>query len=77
MVSHKETGGTSLSVSVDGGLRFKRKPGAHAVCVGKRLKGEPGPTHGGRYDKDFQARFIAATRACGRGTTGAKAPRTI
>lgn len=75
MVSHKNMGGLVLSVGA-GGVRFKRRPGAHAVCVGHQLKGTAGPTNGGRYDKAFQAKFTAATKSCGgRGSTGAKGPR--
>mgnify|MGYP003395776621 CR=1 FL=1 len=74
MVSHRTLGGLQISIG-GGGLRFKRRPGAHATCVGNKLRGEPGPTHGGRYDKEFQGRFIAASKSCGRGSTGAKMPR--
>lgn len=64
MVSHKTLGGLEISIG-GGGLRFKRKPGAFAACIGSKMKGTPGPTNGGRYDKAFQARFIAANAACG------------
>ena len=71
MVSHTNLGGLELSIG-KGGLRFKRKPGAHAVCVGNKLRGEAGPTNGGRYDKGFQARFTAATKGCGTGASRKK-----
>jgi hypothetical protein len=76
MVSHKTLGGLEISIG-GGGLRFKRRPGRFALCVGHQLKGEPGPHNGGRYDKEFQARFINASRSCRTGGTGAKAPRTV
>jgi hypothetical protein len=28
------------------------------------MRGKPGPIHGGRYDREFQARFAAAVRSC-------------
>jgi hypothetical protein len=71
MVSHKTLGGLEISIG-GGGLRFKRRPGAHAICVGKQLKGTAGPTNGGRYDKAFQAKFTAATRSCGVGKVSHK-----
>jgi len=32
--------------------------------VGAQMKGQPGPVHGGRYDREFQGRFVAAVRKC-------------
>ncbi len=64
MVSHKTLGGLEISIG-GGGLRFKKRPGAGQVCVGKAMKGQPGPTHGGRYDKEFQGRFYDAAKGCG------------
>ena len=63
MVSHKKFGGIELSLGA-GGLRFKKKPSAYNVCIGKELEGTTGPIHGGRYDKEFQAKFTSAVRKC-------------
>jgi len=63
MVSHKSFGGIMLSIG-GGGLRFKKRPSGYNICIGKQLKGTPGPIHGGRYDKGFQAKFTAAARSC-------------
>ena len=62
MTSHKKIGGLQLSVSSP--LRFKKRPSAFNVCVGKQLKGKAGPTNGGRYDKIWQGQFTAAVRGC-------------
>ena len=63
MVSHKSFGGIELSIG-GGGLRFKKRPSAFNICVGKALKGGVGPVNGGRYDKGWQAKFTAAVRGC-------------
>jgi len=63
MVSHKSFGGINLSVG-GGGLRFKKRPSGFNICIGKSMKGQPGP-RAGRYDKGFQAKFTAAVHSCG------------
>ena len=63
MVSHTSLGGLELSIGA-GGLRFKKDPSAFNMCVGKALKGQPGPTNGGRYDTAWQAKFTGAVRSC-------------
>ena len=69
MVSHKNMGGLEISIG-GGGLRFKKRPSAFNICVGKALKGKPGPRNGGRYDKAFQAQFTSAVHGCsGRRST--------
>lgn len=62
MVSHKTLGGLEISIG-GGGLRFKKRPSGFNICVGKAMKGQPGPKMG-RYDKAFQAKFTAAVRSC-------------
>jgi hypothetical protein len=62
MVSHKKISGMELSFG-KGGLRFKKNKSGYNVCIGKALKGTPGP-HKGRYDKEFQAKFTAAAKSC-------------
>jgi hypothetical protein len=61
MVSHKKFGGIELSIGA-GGLRFKKRPSRFNIEVGKCMKGTPGPTNGGRYDKRFQAAFTDCVR---------------
>ncbi|KKK78177.1 hypothetical protein LCGC14_2846220, partial [marine sediment metagenome] len=34
------------------------------ICIGNQLRGGPGPTNGGRYDRAFQARFTSAAKSC-------------
>jgi hypothetical protein len=63
MTSHKEVSGFSLTVG-KGGVRFTKRPSAYNVCVGNALKGGEGPTHGGRYDKGWQAKFTSAVKSC-------------
>jgi len=65
MVSHKKFGGIELSLGA-GGLRFKKRPSAYNICIGKELEGTEGPIHGGRYDKNFQDKFTAAAKKCAR-----------
>jgi len=67
MVSHTDLGGLELSIG-KGGLRFKKKPGRFARCIGGQMTGV---THsklpkgeGGRYDIMFQADFKKAVQAC-------------
>lgn len=62
MVSHKSFGGIELSIG-KGGLRFKKRPSGFNICIGKELKGKPGPKMG-RYDKTFQAEFTKAVQKC-------------
>lgn len=62
MVSHKKVGGIWLSVG-GGGIRFKKRPSAYNICIGKAMKGTPGPRKG-RYDKEFQGKFKAAVASC-------------
>jgi hypothetical protein len=57
MTSHKD----GLTVSIDGGLRFKKRPSAYNVCIGKALEGGHG---GGRYDKAWQQKFANAAKSC-------------
>jgi len=64
MVSHKKFGGIELSLGA-GGMRFKKKPSGFNICVGNKMRGDKGPTAGGRYDKAFQGRFSAAAKSCG------------
>jgi hypothetical protein len=64
MVSHGKLGDIKISLG-KGGLRLKKKPSQFNICIGKALKGGEGPTHGGRYDKGWQAKFTAANHACG------------
>jgi len=63
MVSHKKLGGLEISIG-GGGLRFKKRPSAFNICIGKALKGTPGPHNGGRYDKAFQQKFTSAVHSC-------------
>ena len=62
MVSHKSFGGIELSIG-SGGLRFKKRPSGFNMCIGKSMKGTPGPKEG-RYDKTFQAKFTSAVHNC-------------
>lgn len=39
MVSHTSLGGLELSIG-KGGLRFKKRPSAYNICIGKELRGE-------------------------------------
>jgi len=68
MVSHKKFGGIELSLGA-GGLRFKKRPSSFNMCIGNIMRGQPGPTNGGRYDKGFQGRFSGAARRCAVGGT--------
>ena len=70
MVSHKRLGGLMLSIG-GGGLRFKKRPSGFNICIGNAMRGQPGPTHGGRYDTGFQAKFTAAVHSCGGRRKGA------
>ena len=70
MVSHKKFGGIELSLGA-GGLRFKKKPSAYNICIGKEMRDTPGPALG-RYDEDFQRRFIEAAVKCGADLTPEK-----
>jgi hypothetical protein len=63
MVSHKKFGGIELSLGA-GGLRFKKRPSAFNICIGKEMEGTAGPALG-RYDEDFQKKFVKASVACG------------
>lgn len=63
MVSHKKFGGIELSLGA-GGLRFKKRPSAFNICIGKALKDTAGPSLG-RYDEAFQRKFIEAAKGCG------------
>lgn len=63
MVSHKKVGGIELSLGA-GGIRFKKRPSGFNMCIGKAMKGTPGPAKG-RYDKDFQKKFIQTAKSCG------------
>lgn len=65
MVSHRKIGGLEISIG-GGGLRFKKRPSAFNICIGKQLKGTSGPTNGGRYDKAFQQKFTSAVKACSK-----------
>jgi hypothetical protein len=62
MVSHKKLGGLEISIG-GGGLRFKKRPSGFNMCVGKAMKGTPGPKQG-RYDKAFQSKFTQAAKSC-------------
>ncbi|MDH5782721.1 MAG: hypothetical protein OEZ35_03530 [Candidatus Bathyarchaeota archaeon] len=64
MVSHKSFGGIILSVR-GGGLRFKKRPSGFNICIGRTMKGTPGPKLG-RYDKIFQEKFTKAARECAK-----------
>jgi hypothetical protein len=66
MTSHRKVGGLEVSIGASG-LRFKKKPSGFNLCIGKAMKGTPGPTHGGRYDREYQARFTAAVHSCAAG----------
>ena len=63
MPSHKKIGG-GLELTAPHGTRFKKRPSRFNICIGKKLKGKSGPTHGGRYDKDWQAEFTKAVEEC-------------
>lgn len=63
MVSHKKVSGYELTVG-KGGVRFKKRPSGYNRCIGDSLKGGAGPTHGGRYDKGWQAEFTRAVKGC-------------
>jgi len=58
MVSHKSFGGIELSLGA-GGLRFKRRPSAFNICVGKAIKG-------GNYSsrKAVRDAFESAAKGC-------------
>lgn len=71
MVSHKKIAGLWISLG-PGGLRFKKRPSAFNICVGKAMRGTPGPSLG-RYDKAFQNKFAAAARSCAGKKTEKKA----
>jgi len=62
MVSHKSFGGIMLSIG-GGGLRFKKRPSAYNICIGKALKGKK-YSSGGRYSKEVQAAFKSAVNSC-------------
>jgi hypothetical protein len=64
MVSHKKKSGMNLSVSINGGLRFSKRPSGYNACIGNALKGGAGPVHGGRYDKAWQGQFTSAAQSC-------------
>jgi hypothetical protein len=63
MTSHKTFGGIPVTLG-KGGLRITKRPSGYNICIGKALKGGEGPTHGGRYDKGWQAKFTSAVRSC-------------
>ncbi len=63
MVSHKRLGGLWITLGA-GGLRFKKRPSAFNICIGREMKGTAGPHNGGRYDKAFQAKFTSAVQKC-------------
>jgi hypothetical protein len=67
--NHKKFGGIELSLGA-GGLRFKKRPSAFNVCIGKEMKGTTGPALG-RYDEDYQKKFIKAAVDCGATLTPA------
>ncbi len=46
-----------------GGLRFKKRPSAYNICIGKELKGNT-YSNGGRYSKEVQAAFKGAVQKC-------------
>jgi len=73
MTSHRKLGKSKIEISIspEGGLRFKRKPSAFNECIGNQLRGQPGPKLG-KFDKEFQAKFTAAVRSC----AGKKAPES-
>jgi len=57
MVSHGSFGGIILSVG-KGGIRFKKRPSAFNIRVGKCMQQKGvAPTNGGRYDREFQREF--------------------
>lgn len=62
MVSHKSFGGIMLSIG-GGGLRFKKRPSAYNICIGKELKDNK-YTKGGRYSKEVQDAFKGAVQKC-------------
>lgn len=62
MTSHKKFGGIELSIGA-GGLRFKKRPSAYNVCIGKELKDKK-YAHGGRYSKEVQGAFKSAVSKC-------------
>jgi len=62
MVSHKKLGGLEITLG-KGGLRFKKRPSWFNICIGKAMKGTPGPRLG-RYDTAFQAEFTKAVNGC-------------
>lgn len=61
MVSHKKLSGLEITLG-KGGLRFKKRPSAFNMHVGKCMKGTPGPK-AGRYDKGFQAKFTSCAKS--------------
>ena len=52
-----------------GGIRFKKRPSGFNICIGKAMKGTPGPALG-RYDKAFQAEFTSAVHSCAASAGG-------
>jgi len=67
MVSHNRNKSVPLSVSIAGGLRFRKRPSAFNIAVGKCMKSKGSkPTNGGRYDREFQADFIDCVRRYSR-----------
>lgn len=69
MVSHKKIGG--MYFTAPSPIRFKKRASQFNRCVGEKLKGGAGPTHGGRYDTGWQRTFTAAVQSC-RGTRAKK-----
>ena len=73
MVSHMKLGGReALTISIKGGLRFKKRASGYNACIGSALKGGEGPTEGGRYDKKWQAKFTNAAQRCAAGKKSRK-----
>jgi len=69
MGSHKGIG--RLRLYVPSPMRFKKRPSAFNVCIGKELKGGSGPTAGGRYDTSWQKKFVQAAVKCGASVSAA------
>lgn len=69
MVSHDRSG--TFSVSLKGGVRFKKRPSARNACIGGALSGKSyggaAKGAGGRYDTRIQSAFTSAAKSCGGG----------
>ncbi len=64
-LAHVEVKAARVLVGLKG-----HRPSAFNIKVGKCMKGQPGPHNGGRYDRDFQGRFVACVKQAGAHVKG-------